>query len=277
MLRFSNRRLNSHICFSSQRQDFPFDTSEGADGLINLLDEGKINFSSPEWKSISSRGKDCIQQLLALDEDDRPSAAEALQHPWFQENLDGSLREPGTVVESVISGSKSSGSVLEPQAKRATRALIAAQLLLKKEKTAIDRVLHSMGKINDDRLSRKEVQKAYSVYFGHNLSEEGLDEMFQQVGSTEYIEYLEFVLAALNEKELLTDSRMRHAFDVFDSGSGEISINDLKEVLLDSEQGKANSMNAKAIQNIIHQLDEEGVSELMGYDEFAAMMVMASS
>jgi calcium-dependent protein kinase len=46
---------------------------------------GKFSFSDPCWSNISDKAKDLITQLLTYDVDKRPSAEEALKHPWIQE------------------------------------------------------------------------------------------------------------------------------------------------------------------------------------------------
>jgi len=46
---------------------------------------GKFSFSDPCWNNISDKAKDLITQLLTYDPEKRPSAEEALQHPWITE------------------------------------------------------------------------------------------------------------------------------------------------------------------------------------------------
>lgn len=46
---------------------------------------GKFSFSDPCWANISDRAKDVINQLLTYDPAARPSAQNALQHPWILE------------------------------------------------------------------------------------------------------------------------------------------------------------------------------------------------
>ena len=46
---------------------------------------GKFNFSDKSWLTISNNGKDFISRLLTYRAEDRPSAAEALKHPWITE------------------------------------------------------------------------------------------------------------------------------------------------------------------------------------------------
>jgi serine/threonine protein kinase len=46
---------------------------------------GKFNFNDPAWKGISDQCKDFISKLLTLDQNKRPSAEEALKHPWIEQ------------------------------------------------------------------------------------------------------------------------------------------------------------------------------------------------
>lgn len=56
---------------------------------------GKYSFSDACWSAISDKAKDFISKLLIYDIDQRPSAEEALQHPWIIEmsksTIDNSL------------------------------------------------------------------------------------------------------------------------------------------------------------------------------------------
>lgn len=44
---------------------------------------GKFSFSDPAWGNVSNEAKDLITQLLTYDVDKRPSAEQAIQHPWI--------------------------------------------------------------------------------------------------------------------------------------------------------------------------------------------------
>ena len=46
---------------------------------------GKFSFSDPCWSNISDKAKDLISQLLTYDPEKRPSAEQALKHPWIAE------------------------------------------------------------------------------------------------------------------------------------------------------------------------------------------------
>ena len=52
---------------------------------------GKFSFSDPCWNNISDKAKDLITQLLTYDVEKRPSAEEALKHPWITEMSQSSV------------------------------------------------------------------------------------------------------------------------------------------------------------------------------------------
>lgn len=46
---------------------------------------GKYSFSDPAWNNVSDKAKDLISKLLTYDPEARPSAEDALRHPWITE------------------------------------------------------------------------------------------------------------------------------------------------------------------------------------------------
>ena len=51
--------------------------------IMKKVKIGKFSFSDPVWSTISNEAKDFITKLLTLDQDKRPSAQQALEHPWI--------------------------------------------------------------------------------------------------------------------------------------------------------------------------------------------------
>ncbi len=51
--------------------------------IMKKVKLGKYTFNDPSWKDISEGCKDFITKLLTLDQNKRPSAAEALTHKWL--------------------------------------------------------------------------------------------------------------------------------------------------------------------------------------------------
>ena len=46
---------------------------------------GKFSFSDSCWSNVSDKAKDLIKKLLTYDIDQRPSAEDAIKHPWITE------------------------------------------------------------------------------------------------------------------------------------------------------------------------------------------------
>lgn len=59
--------------------------------IMKKVRAGKFSFSDSCWSSISDKAKDFITKLLTLDYDHRPSAADALKHPWIVEMSSASV------------------------------------------------------------------------------------------------------------------------------------------------------------------------------------------
>jgi calcium-dependent protein kinase len=54
---------------------------------LHLVKVGKLDFPSPEWDIISDEAKDFIRQLLNRDPLRRPTAEEAMKHPWIAKHV----------------------------------------------------------------------------------------------------------------------------------------------------------------------------------------------
>ena len=53
------------------------------DEIYDRIEEGVFDFDHEAWDDISESAMDFISKLLTYEEDERPSASEALQHPWI--------------------------------------------------------------------------------------------------------------------------------------------------------------------------------------------------
>ncbi len=53
--------------------------------MIEKIKLGRISFSDACWEKISDNAKNLITKLIAFESNDRPSAEEALKHPWITE------------------------------------------------------------------------------------------------------------------------------------------------------------------------------------------------
>jgi calcium-dependent protein kinase len=136
----------------------------------------EISYADPVWNSITGEAQGFVKLLLTWDESLRPTASEALNHPWMMKNgqnqcalLRQSTRDALNNLESFDAQSK---------LRVATCTFIASQLMDKGEKEKIDDAFRAIDLNNDGTLNREEVKQGYNTYFGRELSDEEIDNIF---------------------------------------------------------------------------------------------------
>ena len=82
------------------------------------------------------------------------------------------------------------------------------------------------------------------------------------------IDYSEWLIATINRKNLISEEKLKSAFQFFDKdGSGSISVDELKEIF-----GVKKRLVSEEVWNeIVREVDTDGNGEI-SYDEFRTMM-----
>ena len=102
--------------------------------------------------------------------------------------------------------------------------------------------------------------------------EEDVEKIFRNIDADNngYIEYEEFVRAAIDKEKLLTGEILQFAFRYFDKdGSGEITHSEIRETFFNSRN---NDPNVKTqLDFIISEVDTNGDGKIC-FEEFSTMM-----
>jgi len=238
---------------------------------------GEFCFDEPIWNSVPVTAKDFIKDLLTYDPDQRPTAKRALQHAWMQ-NVRTTVFSSFTRRISAKEGAMSALSNMQKfhaqnKLKQAIYALLVSQQLPKGEKGRIDELFRALDLDCDGKLTKEEVQLGYLLLFEKNLSDFTVNDMFSRVDVDRngYIEYSEFVMAAMNEKSLLCIERVLWAFDKFDrDGDGMISVEDMNTVL--TFVGAVDeSLDRIAFKKIVGKINDD-LNDFITFDDFLDIM-----
>jgi calcium-dependent protein kinase len=91
-------------------------------------------------------------------------------------------------------------------------------LLTKNEKENLAKIFKALDKNGDGKLSKEEILDGYEKYFGKHMEMDEIEKMFDaiDIDKSGFIDYSEFVVASMNEKQLITNEKLQSAFKMFD-------------------------------------------------------------
>jgi calcium-dependent protein kinase len=111
---------------------------------------------------------------------------------------------------------------------------IANKLLSNEEKEEINKVFSAIDVNGDGTLQKDELKEGLEKYFNRKMSDKEIDEIFGKVdvdGSGE-IGYSEFVVATMNDNNMISNEKLRNAYKLFDLDSGgTISFEEMKKII----------------------------------------------
>lgn len=240
----------------------PFNGSDDKK-IIDAVKKGEYTLDEPEWDDVSDEAQDLVKQCLTYDPAKRASASAALEHPWFEKFAKG-----GKVKKSLASKALSNlkNFRAEQKLKQATLAYIVSQCLTKEETDKMEEIFAAMDKNNDGMLSKEEISDGYEEHFGIPIDDEELDKIFSAIDTdgSGAIDYSEFLMATMNEQQLMSKEKLKQAFRMFDKdNSGTISRDEIKEALGNLDEEVADKM--------ISEVDADGDGEI-SFEEFEQMM-----
>ena len=88
----------------------------------------------------------------------------------------------------------------------------------KEETEYLEKVFKLLDEDGNGVLDKKEILNGWEKHFGTPIDEEEVDKIFEKIdidGSGE-IDYSEFVMATMDQKKLLSQDKLKKAFQMFD-------------------------------------------------------------
>ena len=234
---------------------------------------GKYDIESKPFNKISKSAIDLIQKLLLMDVNKRISAEDALNHPWFKENkakeLYNQIKDENTL-KKLITNLKNykSDSVIQETA----LAYLVHNFPQMKDVVNACKLFNQIDTSGDGKITQAELLKGLQKKIKSDTLEEDVAKIYKNIDmdNNGYIEYEEFVRAAVSKERFLNDNILRYAFRYFDKdGSGEITFDEIEEVFKQSIADK-NKVH-ESLKKIISEVDING-DGVISFDEFSTVM-----
>ena len=246
---------------------------EDDDEVIESVRSGKYDLKSSPFNTLTNSCKDLIKKLLVVDPNKRISAQEALGHKWFRERnskeLFNNIKDEKTIKK------------LLNNLKRYRRDAILQEVALAylvhnfpqmKEVVNANKLFNQLDTDGDGKINKMDLFKGLRAKTESKALEKDIEKIYNNIDmdNNGYIEYEEFVRAAVSKERFINENILKFAFRYFDKdGSGEITRDELEEIF---KQGIADKNKMKeALDKIIDEVDENK-DGIIQFEEFVHIM-----
>ena len=246
--------------------------------LFENINKGKYDLESYPWGIISENAKDLIKKLLILDTKKRLSAEEALKHSWFNIEIIKEMNNINSINE--INTIKLIRNLINYRSDNILRCAVIAYLVhnntqLNQAHDAI-KLFNNIDENGDGKISKEELFNGLQSYLaseGDKLKQD-VELIFRHLDTDHngYIEYEEFIRAAVDKEYFLNGDFIKFAFNYFDrDGNGNITLEEVKNLFYQNEKNKT---NVKAQEQLQKCFDENDINHdgSLSFDEFVKMM-----
>ena len=254
----------------SGRPPFPGDSDRE---IMDKVAIGKYDLEESPFDQLSNAGKDLIKKLLVKDPKKRITASEALNHSWFKENKSKELFnriKDQSILKKLIKNLKAyhRDSIIQETA----LAYLVHNFPQMKDVVNACKLFNQIDVNGDGKINKDELLKGLQNKIKSDTLKKDVDIIFQNIDmdNNGYIEYEEFVRAAVSKEHFIDTKVIQFAFRYFDKdGSGEITFDEIEEVFKESVQDKSNVH--ESLKKIIDEVDENG-DGIISFNEFADIM-----
>ena len=241
--------------------------------IMENVSIGKYDIKSSPFDKISKSCIDLIQKLLIMDPKKRISAEDALKHNWFKENKSKELFnkiKDETTLKKLISNLKSykRDSIIQETA----LAYLVHNFPQMPDVINACKLFNQIDVNGDGKINKQELLKGLQSKMKSPTLEKDAEEIYKNIDmdNNGYIEYEEFVRAAVSKEKFLNENVLRYAFRYFDKdGSGEITFDEIEDVFKESITDKENLHDS--LQKIIGEVDANG-DGVIDFNEFTYIM-----
>ena len=247
--------------------------------IMKKIKEGVYDMTRYPWGIISDDAKDLIKGLLQLDPKKRYTAKEALEHKWLKIEKTKTIQTVYNIKNRQLN--KLIDNLVKYRSDNILRCAVIALLVhnsiqLNQAHDGV-KLFNLIDKNGDGRITREELFNGLQPY-KKELSDDELrkqvDTIFTNIDTDHngYIEYEEFVRAAIDKDHFLSVNFIQFSFNYFDKDhNGEITYDEVKNKFCQSDKNKNSYKAQEQLKEAFNQIDINGDGKL-SLEEFGEMM-----
>jgi len=246
----------------------PFDGCDDEE-ITNNIHRGVYRKNDRRWIKASKEVKDLIQKLLTYRPSQRLTAMQALNHPWFK-MTDSNILYDNVPKSDVIKCIKNLLTYnINYKLEELFLAYIIHNIPREKEAKSAIKLFKLVNENGDGKLRKNELKKTVLKFVTEEFLEKyDFDGIFAMMDGDNkgFINYEEFLRAALGRKNILTDDILSYAFSYFDpEGCGYIKKKKIKSIF-------GNKIDNITFQSIFDEIDLDKDGKIT-FEDFKNMLL----
>ena len=225
----------------------PFNGNSNNEIFKKIVKES-IKFNSYMWKNISKNAKDFVKLCLNKNSNKRPSASEALEHPWFK-NVIKKTHNFKKIKKEILLNIKDFN--MNFQFQQMVLKYLVNNKLSHEEKQIFTATFYALDFNHNGFIIEQDLKKVFDL-FKIDIDEAQISHLFDVLSENKNLGlgFSEFIMAGIDKKSILTEENLNDAFDYFDiNGTGDIEFDNLNSALLRSGKRYVNSDDVNSIIN----------------------------
>ena len=223
----------------------------------------KLSFPTKDFRNVSPEAIDFIKSLLSYDPIQRPSAEEALNNVWLNDDKNNS--NIGLNKEIITNLSKFRTTL---GLQKLTISFLANQVSVNEEIKKLKEEFDKFDINKDGEISKEELIKYLEKLYPYQEAVNKAEEIFAEIdfNNDGCINFSEFLTANFKKEKLLSEKALQKTFNLLDlDGNGFITLDELKESMPIEITSKIEW------RQLIEEVDKDGDNQI-SFNEFKDMM-----
>ena len=243
--------------------------------IIEKIIKGEYDIKTPPLDKLSPNALDLMQKLLTVDVNKRITIQEILKHPWFKEQNSKELYNKildEKVAQKLLTNLKKykKNSIIQETA----LAYLVHNFPQMKDVINACKLFNQIDLNGDGKITGEELYLGLKQRLNSDTLVEDVKNIFSvlDMNNDGYIEYEEFVRAAVSKEKFMGENVLKFAFRFFDKdNSGKIDLKEIETVFKNSVNDKEHM--EEAFNKIIFEVDKNRDGKI-SFEEFSKVMKM---